>query len=92
MQALLFQKIEVLAFGRLVQDLFEWHMQIAVPDSTEPPYRGKDRGRAMGEGPLYDLIQSILQPDQSDRPTFDDIKQMLSKMPEFEEAIKTEIV
>ena len=91
-QALKFQKIEVLAFGRLVQDLFEWHMQIAVPDSTEPPYRGKDRGRPMGEGPLYDLIQSILQPDQGDRPTFDDIKQMLSKMPEFEEAIKTEIV
>ncbi|KAL7471017.1 hypothetical protein ACHAXS_011302 [Conticribra weissflogii] len=80
-----FEKIEVLAFGRLVQDLFDWHLNIAVPDSTESAdFLGINRGETMASGPLNDLLQSILQPDQKKRPTFHAIKDTLSKLPEFE--------
>lgn len=83
-----FEAIEVLAFGRLIQDLFDWHLDIAVPDSTESGtfLLGKSRGRALENGPFYDLMSSMLQPEQSDRPTFSEIRSKLSLMPEFETA------
>lgn len=85
--AAIFERIEVLAFGRLVQDLFDWHLNCAVPDLTEPAdFLGKTRGVAMQAGPFYNLMQSILQPDQLKRPTFQVIKQQLSQMPEFDNA------
>lgn len=67
-----YERIEVLAFGRLVQDLFKWHFNMKVPDSTESKsfYFGKIGTKAMGEGPLKELIASILQPDQASRPSF----------------------
>ena len=34
--AAIFERIEVLAFGRYVQDMFDWHLNIDVPDSTKP--------------------------------------------------------
>eukprot|EP01083_Nonionella_stella_P116699 346991_1 len=67
----MFERIEVLAFGRLVQNLFDWHFNTAVPDSTElSRYLGKVRKEKMDEGPFKELIASILQPDQWSRPTF----------------------
>lgn len=87
--AAIFERIEVLAFGRLVQSLFDWHLNIAVPDSTEPPkYLGKNRkGRMMDEGPLKELIASVLKPDQANRPKFSLIKEKLESMPEFKEFV-----
>lgn len=82
-----FEAIEVLAFGRLAQDLFDWNLDTAVPDSTEPAdFLGRSRGRPMEQGPLHDLMSSILQPQQSSRPSFGGIKAELSSMPEFESA------
>ena len=80
-----FEAIEVLAFGRLVQDLFDWHLATALPDSTEPAdFLGRTRGDLLERGPFYDLMTSILQPDQASRPTFATIKAKLSSMPEFQ--------
>lgn len=80
-----FEAIEVLAFGRLVQDLFDWHLDTTLPDSTEPAdFLGRPRGNtALESGPLHDLMSSILQPEQSDRPSFRSIKAKLYEMPEF---------
>ncbi len=79
-----FEFIEVLAFGRLVQDLFSWHLETALPDSTEPAdFLGRSRGKALDEGELSDLMSRILQPQQSERPSFSIIKTKLSAMPEF---------
>lgn len=73
------EKIEVLAFGRLVQDLFSWNLNVAVPDSTElGSYLNTKRGSK-----TMNLIASILQPDKSKRPTFREIKESLSTIPEF---------
>mmetsp|Transcript_8187 Transcript_8187/g.16286 ORF Transcript_8187/g.16286 Transcript_8187/m.16286 type:complete len:465 (+) Transcript_8187:120-1514(+) len=84
-----FEKIEVLAFGRLVQDLFDWHLNIAVPDSTEPAdFLGKNRGDPMARGLFSDLLRSILQPDQKKRPNFRAIIETLTKLPEFDHAIE----
>lgn len=52
----IFERIEVLAFGRLVQDMFLWHFKTNVPESLEM-------------GPFYDLMSSIVQPQQSKRPS-----------------------
>lgn len=85
--AAIFERIEVLAFGRLIQDLFDWHLNCAVPDSTEPAdFLGRTRGTAMKEGPFYNLVQSILQPDQMKRPSFKEIKDTLQRLPDFEKA------
>jgi hypothetical protein len=82
-----FERIEVLAFGRLVQDLFDWHLNVAVPDLTEPvDFLGKTRGEPMESGSFYNLMQSILQPDQMKRPSFLEIKKELDRLPEFEKA------
>jgi hypothetical protein len=79
-----FESIEVLAFGRLVQDLFDWHLETALPDSTEPAdFLGKSRGNPLDEGEFYDLMSWILQPRQSERPSFTIIKSKLAAMPEF---------
>mmetsp|Transcript_38260 Transcript_38260/g.81667 ORF Transcript_38260/g.81667 Transcript_38260/m.81667 type:complete len:490 (-) Transcript_38260:88-1557(-) len=79
-----FEAIEVLAFGRLVQDLFDWHFNTAVPDTTEPDdFLGGTRGEPMGEGPLKELIASMLQPDQAMRPSFRVIKDKLESIDEF---------
>ncbi len=85
--AAMFERIEVLAFGRLVQDLYRWHLHIAVPDSTEPITHGVFKGE-MNEGPLRDLIASILQSDQAKRPTFHEIKGKLQSLPEFKNFLK----
>lgn len=84
----IFEAIEVLAFGRLVQDLFDWHLGTALPDSTEPAdFLGRSRGEAMDKGPFYDLMSAILQPSQSERPSFENIiAKIMSKVPEFDEA------
>jgi hypothetical protein len=80
-----FESIEVLAFGRLVQDLFDWHLDTALPDSTEPTdFLGRSRGKPLQAGLFYDLMSSILQPLQTERPSFSDIKAVLSSIPEFE--------
>mmetsp|Transcript_5712 Transcript_5712/g.12441 ORF Transcript_5712/g.12441 Transcript_5712/m.12441 type:complete len:497 (+) Transcript_5712:81-1571(+) len=85
--ATIFEAIEVLAFGRLVQDLFDWHLDTAVPDSTEPAdFLGRSRGKPMERGSLYDLMSSILQPHQNKRPSFSDIKAKLSSVPMFDSA------
>ena len=74
------EKIEVLAFGRLVQDLFNWNLNVAVPDSTElGSYLNTKSGNK-----TMSLIASILQRDQSKRPTFREIKETLATIPEFE--------
>jgi len=87
--AAMFEHIEVLAFGRLVQDLFDWHLNIAVPDSTESTsYFGKISNNKMGKGPLKDLIASILQPDPSSRPNFRMIKDNLENIPEFKQLLE----
>eukprot|EP00984_Skeletonema_dohrnii_P015000 scaffold6421_cov99-Skeletonema_dohrnii-CCMP3373.AAC.3 len=74
------EKIEVLAFGRLVQDLFSWNLNVAVPDSTE---LGSYLNTKSGSKTMS-LIASILQKDQSKRPTFREIKETLATIPEFE--------
>ena len=80
--ALIFEKIEVLAFGRLVQDLFLWYLGLACPDSTESQnFLWK---RSIRRGPFKDLMASILQPDQTKRPTFGEIKEKLAEIPEFQ--------
>ncbi|KAL3796674.1 hypothetical protein HJC23_009974 [Cyclotella cryptica] len=82
-----FERIEVLAFGRLVQDLFDWYLNSSLPDLTEPAdFLGRTRGVPLESGPFYDLVQSILQPDQHKRPSFKEIKSTLSQLPEFERA------
>jgi serine/threonine protein kinase len=83
----IFESIEVLAFGRLVQDLFDWHLDTALPDATESAECiGKSRGMPLEAGPFYDLMNSILQPIQAERPSFSDIKAVLKSIPEFEAA------
>jgi len=79
--AIIFEKIEVLAFGRLVQDLFLWHFGLACPDSTESTDLWK---KSISAGPFKDLMSSILQPDQTKRPTFEEIKEKLAGIPEFQ--------
>ena len=73
------EKIEVLAFGRLVQDLFKWNLNVAVPDSTE---LGSHFNSKSGDKTIS-LIASILQTEQSKRPTFSEIKETLATIPEF---------
>ena len=91
--AAMFERIEVLAFGRLVQNLYQWHLNIAIPDSTAEAttslgmFRGKMKMNEMKGGPLTDLIASILQPDQASRPTFREIKDKLENIPEFKNDI-----
>lgn len=85
--AAIFQAIEVLAFGRLVQDLFYWHLDTVFPDSTESiDFVGRTQGKLIPEGPLSNLISTILQPDQMLRPTFFEIQTALSSMSEFDAA------
>mmetsp|Transcript_4446 Transcript_4446/g.8237 ORF Transcript_4446/g.8237 Transcript_4446/m.8237 type:complete len:493 (-) Transcript_4446:2484-3962(-) len=85
--AAIFEAVEVLAFGRLVQDLFDWHLNVAVPDLTEPAdFLGRTRGKPMETGSFHDLLDSVLQPDQTARPTFSIIVRALSSMPEFDTA------
>ncbi|KAL7527413.1 hypothetical protein ACHAXR_001950, partial [Thalassiosira sp. AJA248-18] len=87
--AAMFERVEVLAFGRLVQNLFQWHLNVAVPDSTETATRlGKSIGKMDEESSLAELISSILQPDQASRPNFRTIKEKLESMPEFKEFVK----
>jgi len=69
----IFERIEVLAFGRLIQDLFLWHFKTTVPENLE-------------KGPFYNLLKSIVQPQQSERPSFSEIKKALSVLPEFSAA------
>ena len=81
----MFERIEVLAFGRLVQSLYLWHLDTAVPDSTEPAdFLGQTQGKPLEKGPFHELMSSILQPGQASRPTFSNIIATLSSMPEFE--------
>ena len=83
----MYEGIEVLAFGRLVQDLFDWHLNTALPDSTEstPNLRSTNR-RNIDEGsPFAELMASILQPDQTSRPNFHTIKEKLESMEDFKE-------
>jgi hypothetical protein len=84
----IFERIEVLAFGRLVQDLFDWYLNSSLPDLTESAdfLLGRTRGELINNGPFYDLMESILQPDQMKRPSFKEIKKALSQLPEFEKA------
>ena len=83
------ESIEVLAFGRLVQDLCSWHLNIDLPDSIiiDEGLRATGRVRrnapGMKDGPLRDLLASILQPDQSLRPTFKSLMNTLSQLPDF---------
>eukprot|EP00956_Cyclotella_meneghiniana_P007671 scaffold10284_cov61-Cyclotella_meneghiniana.AAC.6 len=74
--AKIFERIEVLAFGRLVQDLFDWHLDSAVSDLTK-------------SGDLGKLIDSILDENQMKRPSFKEIKSVLSGLPEFARAKTT---
>jgi len=81
-----FESIEVLAFGRLVQDLFDWHLDTALPDSTEvADFLGRSRGKPLQAGLFHDLMSLILQPQQNKRPSFSEIKSLLLSIPEFEE-------
>jgi hypothetical protein len=81
----IFESIEVLAYGRLVQNLYDWHLDTALPDSTEPA-DCISRCKPLEAGPFYDLMSSILQPIQAERPSFCDIKAVLKSIPEFEAA------
>lgn len=80
--AIAFEKIEVLAFGRLVQDLFMWYFGLQCPDSTET--NNLSWKRSIEAGPFKDLMASVLQPDQTKRPTFGEIKEKLGMIPEFQ--------
>lgn len=80
----LFESIEVLAFGRLVQDLFDWHLNTALPDAIEPADCSVKN--SLEAGPFFDLMKSILQPIQAERPSFSIIKAILKSIPEFEAA------
>ncbi len=81
------ERIEVLAFGRLVQDLFDWHLGVSVHDTTGSAfYFDSFRTRnQLGEGTFKELLASILQPDQTSRPTFRAIKEKLGSISEFRE-------
>jgi hypothetical protein len=82
------ERIEVLAFGRLVQDLFDWHLGVAVPDTTTGPEFYFDIFRTrnqLEEGGFKELLASILQPDQASRPTFRAIKEKLGSISQFRE-------
>jgi len=83
----IFEKIEVLAFGRLIQDMLLWYLKVACPDSTGSTLSSLWSQRSMRRGPFKDLMASILQPDQSKRPTFGEIKESLAKIPEFQSHI-----
>ncbi|KAL3771616.1 hypothetical protein ACHAW5_006643 [Stephanodiscus triporus] len=61
----MFERIEVLAFGRLVQDLLDWHLGMAMQDLP---------------GPMKELLASAIQPDQASRPGFRVIKDTLGGM------------
>jgi serine/threonine protein kinase len=78
----IFERIEVLAFGRLVQDLFLWHLDTAITDTTEHPQGTK----TLEKGLFSDLMELILQPNQLGRPSFRDIQDTLSFLPEFSAA------
>ncbi|KAL7530423.1 hypothetical protein ACHAWF_003368 [Thalassiosira exigua] len=83
--AAIFERIEVLAFGRLVQNLWDWHFNMSVPDSTESVESiSTDE---INDGTFKDLIATILQPDQATRPSFRVIKNKLESMPEFKDVI-----
>ena len=78
----IFERIEVLAFGHLVQDLFDWHLNIDVTNSKSLSlYDGLQNH--LSKVWLHDLMNSILQPEQSKRPPFSKIKTSLSSIPEF---------
>lgn len=82
------ERIEVLAFGRLVQDLLAWHLRVAVPDTTgSTSYFDSflSRNKSMEMGAFKELLASILQPDQTIRPNFRAIKEKLESMSEFNE-------
>jgi serine/threonine protein kinase len=82
------ERIEVLAFGRLVQDLLAWHLRVAVPDTTgSTSYFDSflSRDKSMEMGAFKELLASILQPDQTIRPNFRAIKEKLESMSEFNE-------
>mmetsp|Transcript_4377 Transcript_4377/g.10050 ORF Transcript_4377/g.10050 Transcript_4377/m.10050 type:complete len:456 (-) Transcript_4377:2153-3520(-) len=81
-----FEAIEVLAFGRLVEDLFAWFLGISVPNSISNV--GCISGSPLEEGQLKVLLGSILQPDQGKRPTFSEIMETLSRIPDFDCARK----
>jgi hypothetical protein len=66
----MFERIEVLAFGRLVQDLIDWHLDKSSQDLS---------------GPMIELLASVLHRDQASRPNFRVIKEKIGGMPEFEE-------
>ncbi len=70
------ESIEVLAFGRLIQDLINWNLNTAAPGSTE-------LGLFVGRAPFKDLLASILHPETSRRPTFAEIKKQLTSIPNF---------
>ena len=84
-----FEAIEVLAFGRLVEDLFAWFQGISVPStiSNVGCFSGTQL-EPLKEGQLKDLLGSILQPDQGKRPTFSEIMETLSRIPDFDCAQK----
>jgi len=84
----IFERIEVLAFGRLVQDLFLWHLDTSIADTTEPVvgFCCRRGTKTLEPGLFSDLMSLILQPNQLGRPSFRDIKDTLSFLPEFNEA------
>jgi hypothetical protein len=62
------ERIEVLAFGRLIQDLIDWHF---------------DKSSQELSGPMIELLASLLHRDQASRPNFQMIKEKLGGMSEF---------
>eukprot|EP00581_Thalassiosira_minuscula_P014047 CAMPEP_0183718650 /NCGR_PEP_ID=MMETSP0737-20130205/11854_1 /TAXON_ID=385413 /ORGANISM="Thalassiosira miniscula, Strain CCMP1093" /LENGTH=547 /DNA_ID=CAMNT_0025948247 /DNA_START=260 /DNA_END=1903 /DNA_ORIENTATION=+ len=87
--AAVFERIEVLAFGRLLQNLFDWHLNIELPDKTE---QASDNERQnigkLDEGPFKELVASILQNNQAKRPNFRMVKQKLESIDEFKKFVK----
>merc|ERR1719263_2213535 len=84
-----FEAIEVLAFGRLVEDLFAWFLGISVPSTiSNVGCLSGTQLEPLKEGQLKDLLGSILQPDQGKRPTFSEIMETLSRIPDFDCAQK----
>ena len=86
-----YERLEVLAFGRLVQDLLAWHLDVVAPDATaldpegDPAQNPAPRGQDMEDGPFRDLMTAVLRRDPARRPTFREIKETLASMSEFEQ-------
>ncbi|KAL7447948.1 hypothetical protein ACHAWC_000229, partial [Mediolabrus comicus] len=55
----IFEKIEVLAFGRLIQDMLLWYLKVVCPDSTGSTLSSLWSQRSMSRGPFKDLMASI---------------------------------